>query len=165
MTATRRPMDWESLRKRLAGRCFICELVRRAPGFEHHVIQEDAETIVFLSKYPTLLGYALVAPKAHREGVTADFTEAEYLRLQRVVYRVAEALRAALPTERIYICSLGSREGNPHVHWHVAPLPPGVPFERQQFKALDNDEILDMSEADFVALAQRIRTELNVLTD
>jgi diadenosine tetraphosphate (Ap4A) HIT family hydrolase len=158
-------MDWESLRKRLAGRCFICELVRRAPGFEHHVIQEDAETIVFLNKYPTLLGYALVAPKAHREGVTADFTEAEYLRLQRVVYRVAEAVCAALPTERIYICSLGSREGNPHVHWHVAPLPPGVPFERQQFKALDNDEILDMSEADFMALAQRIRTELSLVVD
>jgi diadenosine tetraphosphate (Ap4A) HIT family hydrolase len=130
----RRPMDWESLRQGLAGRCFICELVRGTAGFEHHVIHEDAETIVFLNKYPTLLGYALVAPKAHREGVTAEFTEAEYLHLQRVVYRVSEAVRAALPTERMYICSLGSRDGNSHVHWHVAPLPPGVPFERQQFQ-------------------------------
>ena len=89
MTNTRRTMDWESMRRELAGRCFICELVRGAPGFEHHVIHEDTQTIVFLSKYLTLLGYALVAPKAHREGVTADFTEAEYLRLQQVVYRVA----------------------------------------------------------------------------
>src|SRR4030088_2878230 len=95
-TDTRRPMDWESLRQRLAGRCFICELICGTAGFEHHVIHEDADTIVFLNKYPTRLGYVLVAPKAHREGVTADFTETEYLRLQQVVYRVAKAVRDAV---------------------------------------------------------------------
>ena len=25
---------------------------------------------------------------------------------------------------------------NAHVHWHVAPLPPGVPYEQQQFRAV-----------------------------
>ena len=39
-------------------------------------------------------------------------------------------------SERLYILSLGSQQGNRHVHWHVAPLPPGVPFEQQQFAAL-----------------------------
>jgi diadenosine tetraphosphate (Ap4A) HIT family hydrolase len=32
----------------------------------------------------------------------------------------------------MYIFTFGSNEGNPHVHWHVVPLPPGVPYEDQQ---------------------------------
>jgi diadenosine tetraphosphate (Ap4A) HIT family hydrolase len=59
----------------------------------------------------------------------------EYLSLQRLVYQVGEALRGELPTERLYIMSLGSQSGNRHVHWHVAPLPPGVPYAEQQFAA------------------------------
>jgi hypothetical protein len=37
-----------------------------------------------------------------------------------------------LPTERLYVLSLGSQQANRHVHWHLAPLPPGVPYEQQQ---------------------------------
>ncbi len=46
------------------------------------------------------------------------------------------AVAGALPTGRMYSLSLGSQQGNSHVHWHVAPLPPGVPYEQQQFYAL-----------------------------
>jgi len=38
-----------------------------------------------------------------------------------VVHDVAEALKATLPTERVYLMSLGSHQGNAHVHWHVVP--------------------------------------------
>ncbi|WP_254401570.1 hypothetical protein [Streptomyces sp. AC555_RSS877] len=38
--------------------------------------------------------------------------------------------------EAQYLLSLGSRQGNAHVHWHIAGLPTGVPYERQQFPAL-----------------------------
>jgi len=31
---------------------------------------------------------------------------------------------------RVYILSLGSQQGNKHVHWHSAPLPFGVPVEQ-----------------------------------
>ena len=34
--------------------------------------------------------------------------------------------------ERMYIFTYGSNQGNSHVHWHVVPLPPGVPYEDQQ---------------------------------
>ena len=44
-----------------------------------------------------------------------------------------------VPTERLYLLALGSRQGNAHVHWHVAPLPPGVPYEKQQYAALMHD--------------------------
>jgi diadenosine tetraphosphate (Ap4A) HIT family hydrolase len=32
----------------------------------------------------------------------------------------------------VYLYTFGSNEGNAHVHWHVVPLPPGVPYENQQ---------------------------------
>jgi diadenosine tetraphosphate (Ap4A) HIT family hydrolase len=115
----------------------------------------------FLNAFPTLLGSTIVAPREHREEVTADFELDEYLALQRIVYRVAEAVRRVLPTERIYILSLGSREANRHVHWHVAPLPPGRPFEEQQLAALSWDAgLLDVGEAEQAALAARLRASL-----
>jgi diadenosine tetraphosphate (Ap4A) HIT family hydrolase len=56
----------------------------------------------------------------------------EYIGLQRLVYLVAEAVGEEVGAERMYIFTFGSNEGNPHVHWHVGPLPPGVPYEDQQ---------------------------------
>lgn len=130
----------------------------------NHVIYKDDHIIAFLNKYPTLYGYALVAPVEHREQVTADFTLDEYLALQRAVYRVAEAVRRTVETERLYLLSLGSQQGNRHVHWHVAPLPAGVPFEQQQLEALRSENgILDLSEHEMTDLAQRIRRELDHL--
>lgn len=85
--------------------------------------------------------------------------------LQRAVYRVAEAVRRTVETERLYLLSLGSQQGNRHVHWHVAPLPAGVPFEQQQLEALRSEYgILDISERDMAELARRIRCELDQLT-
>jgi len=57
--------------------------------------------------------------------------------------------------------SLGSRQGNAHLHWHVAPLPPGVPYERQQYHALMSENgVLDVDEAGQRALAAEIRERL-----
>ena len=138
--------------------CFICGLVSGDDAFAHHVVFEDDFAIAFLNKHPPLLGYVLVCPKAHLEQVTGDFSPADYLRLQAVVFAVSEALRAVLDVERVYILSLGSQDANRHVHWHVAPLPPGVPFERQQFAALDAERagVLAMDETELANLAGRI---------
>jgi len=139
----------------------VCEIVSGNPDYRHHVVYEDDATIAFLNKYPTLYGYTLVAPKAHREQVTGDLTLEEYLKLQRVLYRVAEAVRQVVPTERLYLLSLGSQQGNRHVHWHIAPLPPGVPYEAQQLEALSFEQgVLDLSQDEMEALAARIREAL-----
>jgi diadenosine tetraphosphate (Ap4A) HIT family hydrolase len=131
------------------------------PAYHHHVVYEDDAAIAFLNKYPTLAGYTLVCPKAHLEQVAGDFTEAEYLRLQAVVRRVAEAVRQVMDAARVYVLSLGSNEANAHVHWHVAPLPPGVPLEEQQFAALDvRRGVLALSDAEMAGIAARIRTAL-----
>ena len=116
--------------------------------------------------YPTLYGYTLVAPRQHREQVTGDFTLDEYLALQRIVYRVAEALRRVMLTERVYILSLGSQQGNRHLHWHVAPLPKGVPYEQQQFHALMAENgVLQISDNEMAQLARDIGRAYEAITD
>jgi diadenosine tetraphosphate (Ap4A) HIT family hydrolase len=107
-----------------------------------------------------MYGYVLVAPKEHRERVVDDFTEDEYAELQRIVHRVGRAVCRAVPTERLYVLSLGSAQENSHVHWHVVPLPPGVPFEEQQLAALDTDLGFDLSDEELEELAGRIRAAL-----
>ena len=155
----RRRVDFEALRGRLGDRCFVCEVLAGNPEFAHHVVYEDETAVAFLNRYPSLYGHTLVAPKRHLEEVTGDFAAEEYLALQAVVHRVGEALRAVVPTERLYVLSLGSRQGNRHVHWHLAPLPPGIPFEQQQLAAF-GDVVLELGDDELAALAARLREAL-----
>ena len=102
-------------------------------------------------------GYTLVAPKEHREQVTGDFTMEEYLGLQRLVYRVAEAVREEVGAERMYLYTFGSNQGGAHVHWHVVPLPPGVPYEDQQGAwASWGKGVLKIPQDEMASLAGRI---------
>lgn len=158
----RQPIDLAAYARRSrVGPCFICGIVNGNGDPPHYIVYEDAISIAFLNRYPTLYGYTLVAPRQHREQVTGDFTAGEYLALQAVVYRVAEAVRAAVPTERLYILSLGSQQGNRHVHWHIAPLPPGVPYQEQQLAALAMERgVLTMPADEAAALAERIRKQI-----
>jgi diadenosine tetraphosphate (Ap4A) HIT family hydrolase len=141
--------------------CFVCEIVAGRAAQQHHLVYEDAVAIAFLNRFPTVEGYTLVAPREHREQVTADFERDEYLALQAALHRVGEAVRRAFGAERLYLLSLGSQQANRHVHWHVVPCPPGLPFDRQQLALLDwSDGVLDLTEEDMAAIAGRIRAEL-----
>jgi diadenosine tetraphosphate (Ap4A) HIT family hydrolase len=142
------------------GTCFICSIVS-GEREDHLVVFRDDVCVAFLAKWPTLLGYTLVAPLEHRTDVIDAFTAEEYVELQRRVHRVGRAVSEAVPTERLYVLSLGSHQGNSHVHWHVAPLPPGVPYLEQQYVALMHENgYLDIPDADLAALAGRIRALL-----
>jgi hypothetical protein len=46
------------------------------------------------------------------------------------------------------------------VHWHLAPLPRGVPFAQQQLAALDTDLGLDLGDDALDELVARIRAAL-----
>jgi histidine triad (HIT) family protein len=156
--AERKPFDLESYVRDIGTRpCFICGLVSGDPAFRHHVIAEDEETILFLSKYPTLPGYALVCPKAHREDLAEELNEAEYLRLQIKVHRLSRALKRVFDAERIYVLSLGSQQANRHLHFHVVPLPKGVPLEKQQYHALMAENgVLEIADEEMAAMAATI---------
>jgi len=105
-----------------------------------------------------LRGYTLVCPKAHREDLAEDLSAEEYLRLQAQVHRLSRALKQVFDAERIYVLSLGSRQANKHLHFHVAPLPKGVPLERQQYHALMAENgVLQIPDAGMAAMAREIR--------
>lgn len=143
------------------GPCFVCAVVAGDPDYQHHLVFEDESTISFLVRNPTLLGYCLVAPKRHVESWVHGLDEADFLALQQVAYRVAHAVSAAVPTERMYSMSLGSQQGNAHVHWHLAPLPPGVPYSEQQYHALMAENgVLDVDDEGQAALAKAIHRNL-----
>ena len=137
--------------------CFVCRLVGGDEDIPRHVFYEDDEAIAFLDGYPRAYGYTLVAPKEHREQVTADFAMEEYVALQRLIYRVTEAVREEVGAERMYLYALGSNQGNSHVHWHVVPLPSGVSYEDQQGSWASWDMgVLGIPSEEMAALAQRI---------
>jgi diadenosine tetraphosphate (Ap4A) HIT family hydrolase len=136
----------------------VCAIVARDPEFSGHPkVYEDEKTIAFLTTNPTQYGYTLVCLKEHRDRLRVTSME-EYLGLQWLVYRVAEAVREEVGAERMYVMTLGSKQGNSHVHWHVVPLPPDVPYEEQQFGALmlERAWALRKPDEEKAALAARI---------
>lgn len=144
------------------GPCFVCAYLDGHPDYVHEQVYADDHVVAFLSRYPTLLGYTIVAPRVHVVNITGD--RALFRQVNEVVYDVAEALKMTLPTERVYLMSLGSHQGNAHVHWHVAPLPPGIPYERQQFHAvMAENGVLEVTQQQQAALATRIRRTLSAL--
>lgn len=161
----RQPFDLDSLVTRTrSGPCFICSMLADDPAYAHHVLVETDEHIAFLSKYPTQPGYALVCPKNHVEDLSNDLDEPAYLRLQAVVHRLSRALKQVFDAERIYVLSLGSQQGNSHLHFHVVPLPSGVPYANQQYHALMAEHgIVELSEAEMAAMADRITTAYRAL--
>jgi diadenosine tetraphosphate (Ap4A) HIT family hydrolase len=137
-------------------KCFICRLAQGDSSLpRHHIIWRNQEAIAFLNRLPTVYGSTLVAPLAHREQVTGDFSLHQYLGLQRIVHAVAEAVRQALSPERVYVLSLGSQQANAHVHWHIVPCPAETPLEEQQLALLDAEErgILQLKDEQAEALA------------
>ena len=158
--SNRIPFDLQTLHTE-AGTCFICEFLKGNPNYTHFDIARTQQAVAFMNKFPTLEGYVLVAPLDHREQVTGDSTLAEYLNIQEFIYQVAEAVRFVLQPERVYILSLGSQSANAHVHWHIAPLPAGVPLEAQQYNALMHENgVVETDDAQLADLARRIRSAI-----
>jgi len=147
------------------GGCFICGIVDGDPERPAHIVYREDRHIAFLPNWHVLLGYVLVAPVDHVEAVADDFTAEEYLDLQRLVHRVARAVTLTVPTERVYILSLGSQQGNAHVHWHVTSLPPGVAYKEQQYAALmvETKGHLAMTPDEQSSLAQQLRSVIRTV--
>jgi diadenosine tetraphosphate (Ap4A) HIT family hydrolase len=154
----RLPWDMATYLARVRRACFVCELLDENPDYFHHVVYRDDIAVAFLNKYPAVRGHLLVAPIDHREHVANDFSTPEYLNLQSVIHRSARALTAVVSTERLYVLSLGSQQGNGHVHWHIVPAPPGLPYDDQQLALLDVARgYVDLPDVEQAELAAAIR--------
>lgn len=154
----RRPFDADGRR----GPCFVCRLVRGHSDQPEEILHRDRLAVTFLARPGVVPGHVLVAPVRHAEAVVADFPLSEYADLQRRVHAVGTAVQAVVPTERLYVLSLGSQQGTAHVHWHVVPLPPGVPYEDQGLGLFDLARlgVPDQTPAEVAAVAAALRTRL-----
>ena len=150
--------DMEALHRKFRTQpCFVCRILAAENERPQHIVYEDDRAIAFLDTFPRAYGYTLVAPKEHREQVTGDFSMEEYLDLQRLIYQVSEAVREEVCAERMYLYTFGSNQGNSHVHWHVVPLPPEVPYENQQGAwASWRMGVLKIPQEEMASLAARI---------
>ncbi|MFI6600599.1 HIT family protein [Nonomuraea sp. NPDC050536] len=149
-------------RRTRTGPCFICAIVNGEPSQPEEIVYEDDDHIAFLARFAALPGYVLAAPKAHIEHVVRDLDEDAFAAIMKVVRRVALALEASVPCERTYLLSLGSQQGNAHLHWHIAALPPGVPYEQQQYHALMAENgVVEHTPEEAAALAAGIRRALD----
>src|SRR5262249_4987270 len=158
----REPMDVEAYLDRVRnGPCFVCAFLAGHEDYAHELVYDDGEHIAFLTRQPTLYGYTLVCPRRHVEDVVRDLTATAYLALHKAVHTVARAVADVTGAQRMYLLSLGSMQGTAHVHWHVAPLPPGVPYQRQQYYALMGENgVLRLEPAERAELGARIRARL-----
>lgn len=153
------------------GACFICELLRGNPDYAHHIAYRDDVAVVFANRYPSVWGHLLVAPVVHRsgngDGDSSSLTPAEYAELRRVMDVAGRALRATVPTERLYTLRLPDRPGMPlanhHVHWHLTPVPPGVRHGRAQMVALSGVGQLRPPEAALARLAREVGARIRAL--
>ncbi|WP_124440554.1 HIT family protein [Streptomyces sp. NL15-2K] len=152
-------MDLEAYTERArSGPCFVCAFLAGHPDYPHEKVFEDEHHVAFLDKWPTVPGKVLVAPKAHIEHAVRDLDEAAYTRLMLTVREIALAVEDVFASERTYLYSLGSQQGNAHLHWHIAGLPPGTPYQQQQFHALMTENgVLPLPPDEAADMAARLR--------
>lgn len=149
-----------------AGECFVCELADEQTTRQRETVAyRDEHCVVFIPPSPRLYGYCLLAPRRHARNVVSDFTEDDYLALQLRVHRLGRILAEITPTGRLYVFSFGSMQGVSHVHWHLAPLPPGIPFREQQLAAVGKLEYLVLAEAERKELAARTGAAMAALAE
>lgn len=162
MTERLSAFDYDGYYNRvLQSPCFLCSLAahQRVTHHEYYVF-EDEFAVVVLDRYPTQSGYCLVFPKQHVEQIFL-LDERTFLRLQVIVHRTVKAVQLAMQAERVYTACLGSQLLTPHIHYHVVPIPPGLPLEKQQWEALDKSRgILQYSEEVLADIALKIKSAM-----
>lgn len=111
-----------------------------------HQIAETDEFLAFLDIRPRTAGHTLVIPKLEVDYIF-DLPEATYTDLWRFARRVAAAVEAVVPCERIGIAVIGLEV--PHTHIHLVPIRKvgDLNFERPA---------VVMSEEEYAALAAKI---------
>lgn len=83
-------------------------------------VAEDADFYAFLDINPLAKGHTLVIPKHVEDDYIFHLDEQTYAGLWAFARKVAVALKAAVPCQRVGVCVLGMEV--PHTHIHLVPL-------------------------------------------
>lgn len=82
-------------------------------------VAEDEKHFAFLDINPVVPGHTLVIPKKEVDYIF-DLTDEEYAELQLFAKRVAEAMKQAIPCQRVGVAVMGLEV--PHTHIHLIPI-------------------------------------------
>ena len=82
-------------------------------------VAEDEKHFAFIDINPVAPGHTLVFPKKEVDYIF-DLTDDEYAELQLFAKRVAEAMKQAIPCQRVGVAVMGLEV--PHTHIHLIPI-------------------------------------------
>lgn len=108
-------------------------------------ITEDEHYYAFLDINPLAKGHTLVIPKQETDNVF-DLDEATYKGLWLFAKKVAKAIDASMPCERVGIAVVGLEV--PHAHIHLVPINGiyDIDFSKPKLK-LSSDDFMQIARA------------------
>ena len=113
-------------------------------------VAESEDFYAFLDIAPMAKGHTLVIPKNVEDDYIFNLDEKTYLGLCAFAKKVAEAIRAALPCQRVGVAVLGMEV--PHTHIHLVPLQTEADMDFRKKK-------LELSQEEFAEIASSIYNE------
>ncbi len=113
-------------------------------------VAENDNCLAFLDINPMVKGHTLVIPK-REEDYIFDLSDNELADLHLFAKKVAIAIKAAYPCQRIGVAVLGMEV--PHAHIHLIPL-------QKESDMLFSNPKLSFSSEEFAEIAANIREQL-----
>ena len=113
-------------------------------------VAENGEYYAFLDIAPMAKGHTLVIPKNVEDDYIFNLDDDTYMGLCAFAKKVAQALKAAVPCQRVGVAVLGMEV--PHTHIHLVPLQSEGDMDFRKKK-------LELSQEEFVEIASSIYNE------
>ena len=113
-------------------------------------VAESEEYYAFLDIAPMAKGHTLVIPKHVEDDYIFNLEDETYMGLCAFAKKVAQAIKTAVPCQRVGVAVLGMEV--PHTHIHLVPLATEADMDFRKKK-------LELSSEEFSAIASSILTE------
>ena len=113
-------------------------------------VAENDEFYAFLDIAPMAKGHTLVIPKNVEDDYIFNLDNETYMGLCAFAKKVAQALKAAVPCQRVGVAVLGMEV--PHTHIHLVPLQTEGDMDFRKKK-------LELSQEEFTEIAAAIYNE------
>lgn len=120
---------------------------REIPSYK---VAENEDFYAFLDIAPMAKGHTLVIPKHVEDDYIFNLEDETYMGLCAFAKKVAQAVKAAVPCQRVGVAVLGMEV--PHTHIHLVPLTTEADMDFRKKK-------LELTQEEFTEIANAILNE------
>lgn len=120
---------------------------REIPSYK---VAENEDFYAFLDIAPMAKGHTLVIPKHVEDDYIFNLEDETYMGLCAFAKKVAQAVKAAVPCQRVGVAVLGMEV--PHTHIHLVPLATEADMDFRKKK-------LELTQEEFTEIANAILNE------